>query len=271
MASTSPTTRNTLAYAGASLLILALILIGLYYAVYAPIRMELADARQQTAASMDETAAAKRRIAELEALNARQGAEMADLNALLSDLRETGAALETSMRARETELALAQQMQNDLVAALQQEIASGQIRVERMVDSLRVDLVNEILFDSGEATLKPEGMGVLNRLGEVLGQAMDRLVVVQGHTDSVQIGSRLSQRYATNWELSAARAVNVTRYLQEQVGIDPRRLSASGFSEYRPREDNSTPEGRQKNRRIEILLAPLPETSFAQPIPNVTE
>jgi chemotaxis protein MotB len=124
---------------------------------------------------------------------------------------------------------------------------------------VRVDMIDEILFDSGEATLKPAGIEVLRRVGAVLKKVEDKLVVVQGHTDNVPIIGRLAERFPTNWELSAARAVNVTRFLQDEVEIDPERLSASAFSEFQPRADNATDEGRQKNRRIEILLAPLPE------------
>lgn len=260
-------TRNAIGFVGVSLIIYALIILGLYFLAYAPMEADLATANQDAASVRAEAAEARRRAAELEAASAMQLAQISDLGSLLSEARETGAELEARFRAREAELELARQIQDDLADTLQREIANGQIRVERMLDSLRVDMVNEILFDSGEATLKPAGLEVLHRLGEVLERATDKLIVIQGHTDSVQIGGQLSQRYPTNWELSAARAVNVTRFLQEQIGIDPQRLSATGFSEYRPREDNATPEGREKNRRIEILLAPLPETSFAQPVP----
>jgi chemotaxis protein MotB len=82
-----------------------------------------------------------------------------------------------------------------------------------------------------------------------------RPVQVQGHTDDVPISGRLAERFPSNWELSAARAVNVARFLQER-GVDPTLLSATGYSEYRPRAGNDTPEGRQQNRRIEILLGP---------------
>jgi chemotaxis protein MotB len=119
-------------------------------------------------------------------------------------------------------------------------------------------MVDEILFDSGESTLKPEGVEVLRRIAAVLIKA-EKLIVVQGHTDNVPIVGQLAQRYPTNWELSAARSVNVARFLHEEAGLDPTRLSATAFSEYQPRADNATEEGRQKNRRIEILLAPLPE------------
>ncbi len=262
MATKSFFTKNSLAFVGISLIIYALVIGGLYQFVHAPMRAELADARREASASREE---AERLQEELVA----RLANITDLESRLAESRDTSSALEATVREREDTLVVVQTMQTRLIETLQQEISSGQIRVERMLDSLRVDLVNEILFDSGESTLKPAGMEVLDRLGEVLEQATDRLIVVQGHTDSVRIGGRLAQTYPTNWELSAARAVNVTRYLQENVGIEPQRLSASAFSEYRPRADNSTQEGRQSNRRIEILLAPLPESSFATPIPVI--
>ena len=80
-----------------------------------------------------------------------------------------------------------------------------------------------------------------------------------------EIVGRLAERFPTNWELSAARAVNVVRYLQEEVGLDPSLVSATAYSEYRPRASNETPEGRRRNRRIEILLGPAPSEKPSAP------
>lgn len=233
-------------------LLCALLIGALYYFAYLP---------QQNAlnVALAEAAAARQQADDLARESVSLRARVTDLEATLTALRQTSAELETRVRAREDELAAMRSTQDELVGALQTEIANGQIQVERMRDSLRVDLVNEILFDSGEAELKPAGIEVLTRVGEILKNVTDRQIVVQGHTDYVTIGGRLAQRYPTNWELSSARAVNVVRFLQENVGVEPARLSAVGFSEYRPRADNATDEGRRLNRRIEILLAPLPE------------
>jgi chemotaxis protein MotB len=84
----------------------------------------------------------------------------------------------------------------------------------------------------------------------------DRAINVEGHTDDVPIGPELARRYPTNWELSAARATNVARYLQEKIGIDPSLLSATGYGEYHPVASNEDEEGRTRNRRIEIVLVP---------------
>ena len=101
----------------------------------------------------------------------------------------------------------------------------------------------------------PKSRAVLEKVASVLAGA-NRLVRVQGHTDNVPITGQLAKTYPTNWELSAARAVNVVRFLQESAGVAPELLSASALSEFQPRVPNDTPEGRQKNRRIELLLAP---------------
>ena len=83
----------------------------------------------------------------------------------------------------------------------------------------------------------------------------DKMIRIEGHTDNIPIGGNLAKRYPTNWELSAARALNVTHYLEKE-GIDPAILSAATFGECQPVADNNTPEGRAKNRPIAIILLP---------------
>jgi chemotaxis protein MotB len=117
-------------------------------------------------------------------------------------------------------------------------------------------MVDEVLFDSGEADLKPEGIAILKKIGGVLKKTEGRTIEVQGHTDNVPIRGALAQRFPTNWELSAARATNVVRFLQDEAGVAPTGLSAAARSEYQPRASNDTEEGRRQNRRIEILLGP---------------
>ena len=97
---------------------------------------------------------------------------------------------------------------------------------------------------------------MLGRVGNVLKNASNKIIRVEGHTDDVPINPRLQQQFPTNWELSAARAVHVVRFLQEQVGIAPERLQAIGLSEYQPMASNKTISGRSRNRRIEITLLP---------------
>jgi chemotaxis protein MotB len=220
-----------------------------YFLFYQPRVKELEEARREASLCVQERSALKSRVS--------------DLETMLDEVRRESAELAEQIRLREERLAQAQATQDEIVAKLQQEISDGQIQVERLRGQLRVDMVDEILFDSGEASLKPAGKEVLQKLASVLAGA-DRQIRVQGHTDDVPIAGRLAQTFPTNWELSAARAVNVVRFLQEGAGLDPVQLSASALSQYRPRVPNDGPEGRQKNRRIEILLEPAIEELVAK-------
>jgi chemotaxis protein MotB len=118
---------------------------------------------------------------------------------------------------------------------------------------LAVDLAEQIFFDSGRATLKAGGKDVLKKVGEALKGYENKIIRVVGHTDNVPVAKSLQSTFPTNWELSVARATNVVRFLQD-VGIPPERMVPSGRGEYDPVASNDTAEGRQKNRRIEIML-----------------
>jgi chemotaxis protein MotB len=109
--------------------------------------------------------------------------------------------------------------------------------------------------------IKSKGQEVLLKLADSFRDNKDQNIAVEGHTDDVQIGSALIDRFPTNWELSTARATAVVRFLQEKGNITgnitPERLTASGYSYYRAVATNETPEGREQNRRIEIILVPV--------------
>jgi len=184
--------------------------------------------------------------------------QVADLTIIRDQLQRSGAELAEKVAEKENELLALRSTQDELVSELKGEIADKTVQVERIRDQLRVDLVDEVLFDSGEATLKPAGIAVFGKIGAVLAKATDRRIEVQGHTDNVPITGALAKRFATNWELSAARATNVVRFLQDQAKLDPTRLCASGYAEFRPKGPNDTAAGRRQNRRIEILLIPIP-------------
>ena len=147
-----------------------------------------------------------------------------------------------------------QQRQYDgLVQNLAKEVEMGHLQVRQYKNMLAVDLAEQIFFDSGRAALKPGGKDVLKKVGAALKGYENKFIRVVGHTDNVPVAKALQGKFPSNWELSVARATNVVRYLQE-VGISPEHLVPSGRSEYDPVATNDTPEGRQKNRRIEILL-----------------
>jgi len=189
---------------------------------------------------------------------------VADLEAIKDRLETSSSALKQQVEDKERELAGLHSTQDELLGQLKQEVADRQVEIEQIKDQLRVEMVDEVLFDSGEAALKPAGVSVLRKLGGVLKKVENRRIEVQGHTDNVPITGALTKRFATNWELSAARATNVARFLQDETQVDPHLLSAAAYSEYRPRDPNDTEEGRRKNRRIEILLGPpLPPAAAA--------
>ena len=145
-----------------------------------------------------------------------------------------------------------------LLDEMKDEIEQGQIVITELKGKLTVDVVDKILFDSGQVEIKPEGLAVLKKVVDILIPVSDKIIRVEGHTDNVPIKGGLAKRYPTNWELSAARAITVTRYLENE-GLDPALLSAAAFGEYQPVADNATPEGRAKNRRIAIVLLPREE------------
>jgi len=135
-------------------------------------------------------------------------------------------------------------------------LEANQVGIKREKQRLVLQLSNRILFDSGSAALKPAGLEVLRRVGNIIKSRITTLdVQIGGHTDNVPIASRHGL-LSTNWGLSAARAVNVVRFLEQEVGLDPGRLQAVGYGEHRPIASNDTKEGRALNRRIEIVLVP---------------
>jgi chemotaxis protein MotB len=140
-----------------------------------------------------------------------------------------------------------------LLANMKNEIAKGQVTISELKGKLTVNMEAAILFDSGKADVKPEGLDILDKMVDTLKNVTDKAIRIEGHTDNVQISGVLTHTFPTNWELSAARAINVTKFLQQQ-GIDPVNLSSAAFAEYKPVADNATKEGRARNRRIEIIL-----------------
>ena len=141
-------------------------------------------------------------------------------------------------------------------SSLKQQIEDKEIKLEEIEGKLKVTLVDKILFDTGKVEIAKRGKEVLLELADTLRENKDQNIVVEGHTDDVPIGLGLIEKYPTNWELSAARAVGVVRFLQEKGWLEPKRLSATGYSYYKPVASNDNAEGRRQNRRIEIILVP---------------
>jgi len=175
------------------------------------------------------------------------------------ELQEQIGVLESQRAALEQEKAqlLRSSQQNQaqydaLVGKLTEEVQKGQLQVRQFKNMLTVDVAEQLFFDSGKASLKDSGKQVLKKVGDTL-KGYDKVIRIIGHTDNVPIAKALQKAFPSNWELSAARATTVVRYLQE-VGIPPERMIASGRADYAPLASNDTAEGRKKNRRIEITL-----------------
>jgi chemotaxis protein MotB len=185
--------------------------------------------------------------------------EAAELRRSLFRASELGARAETARAERAKvadalEGALASKAQerdttDKLISQLKAQLDAKDGEVSQGKSGIAVNLVDEILFPSGEAALSPRGKEVLSRVGGVLSSLTDKQIWIGGHTDDRPIHT---ERFPSNWELSSARAVNVARYLTEIARVDPRKVTAAAMSEFHPRSAD-----RAKNRRIEILLTPV--------------
>jgi chemotaxis protein MotB len=196
-------------------------------------------------------------IDEMETLREAHAVLDRDVNAL----RKAEAELTGNLQAREAELAARNQeveqlkgTYQGLVADLESEVAAGQIEISQLRQGLQLNLTQDVLFASGSSELNDAGRSVLAKVAGRLKEVPHR-IEVRGHTDSVPIRGGLAARYPSNWELAGARASGVVRFLEERK-IDPTRLVSVSRGEWEPIAPNDTPEGRQKNRRIEIALEP---------------
>ncbi|MCX5794903.1 MAG: OmpA family protein [Elusimicrobia bacterium] len=171
----------------------------------------------------------------------------------LAQARNEKAVLE---KAKEDELAKVKQNYEDLTAGLKSEISAGAVTITQLQGKLTVNMVDRILFDSGQAEVRSDGKKVLQKVGSILAGVADKDIRIEGHTDNKPIVGDLKNTYATNWELSTARATAVLRYLQDTAQVDGKHMVAAGYGEFRPVSPNDTPEHRALNRRIEIVLVP---------------
>jgi chemotaxis protein MotB len=210
-----------------------------------------AEAAAQIAKQAAELDEAKANIEELEATIEEQQQK-------LTELESTKGALEGKLEQKQAAIDALKTLQDALAKSLVQEIETGDVRVSQRGGLLVVDVSDTVLFAIGEAELSERGQKVLTTLADSL-KALPKNTVFQvgGHTDNQPIKSEeVKARFPTNWELSAARATNVVRFLEETAKIPGKRLVAAGFSEFRPVASNKKPVGRAKNRRIEIALLP---------------
>lgn len=186
----------------------------------------------------------------------RLSSDVEKISELESKLSET----EKEVQIKQSELEELKKIKALLENRLKQEIANKDVSLNLTNRGIVITLISDILFDSGKADIKPEAYPVLDKVAYILtNKIADRNIGIEGHTDNQPIKY---SGWKSNWELSLARAVNVLHYLEEK-GVPPNRLTAIGYGEYKPIASNDTPEGRKKNRRVEIVI--LPELQKVQP------
>ncbi len=151
------------------------------------------------------------------------------------------------------------QSQKDILSKLKKTIADAlinfkpdELSVELKDGRLYVSLQEKLLFKSGSAVVDPKGKEALQTLATVVNATQDISIMIEGHTDNVPV----SGKYEDNWSLSTARAAAIVRILTSDYKVDPHTISAAGRSEFFPVADNSTVEGKARNRRTEIILSP---------------
>lgn len=187
-------------------------------------------------------------------------------NALAEIKQDKGkiASLQTQAADLEKEKETASQRAKGLEDEMRTALESRDVTISNLQGKLTVNILDRVMFNSAEAVLQPDGESVLRKIAAILAEHPELKIHIIGHTDNVPIHSR----FASNWELSAARALAAVHFLAEKAGVDPRRVGAVGYGEFRPIADNSTPEGRAKNRRIAITILP-DELAGADTVPTV--
>ena len=212
---------------------------------------------KQNKETQDRLAAAELQNAQLTEQLRKMGMNVTDQQRSMAEMNK----LVEELKAKERQASQRLQTFRGMLERFNKMIASGKLRVRIVRGRMVVELSENILFDSGRADLKPEGQQALTEVAAVLSSIPDRDFQIAGHTDNIPIKSA---RFPSNWHLSTARALTVTSYLAEH-GVPGGRLSAAGYGDTQPASANDTPEGRQQNRRIEIVLMPnldeLPDLS----------
>ena len=136
---------------------------------------------------------------------------------------------------------------------LQTEVNADQVQIKQLQNRLQVTMVNAILFPEGGWDLSQNGKQEMGKIAPTLQGVTGKQIVIEGFTDNEPILEPLARRFPNNWYLSAARAISVVSYLEEQ-GLDPNELSAVAFGKYHPVASNDSPQGRAQNRRINIII-----------------
>jgi chemotaxis protein MotB len=213
---------------------------------------ELSTADHNLQAKLDEETGINASLrGELERLGKNVDQMLKDKGTLTKALDDAKGRLDELRRAQAAAEARAE-LFRQFVQKFKSMIDAGQLKIATRNGRLVLQLPNDVLFDSGQTFIKPAGKEALVQIASVLSTVAGRTFQVGGHTDNLPIQT---SRFPSNWELSTARAVEVVKLLVGQ-GVAPRMLSAAGYGEFDPVAGNDTPDGRGRNRRIEIALQP---------------
>jgi chemotaxis protein MotB len=200
-------------------------------------------------------AAALGKVHKLDPLQASLDVAKASLTNALAEAGQTKeqvSALKAQVADLEKEKEMAGQMAKALENEMRSDLESKDVTISNLQGKLTVNILDRVMFNSGEAILQPDGETVLRTIAGFLVGHPGLKIHVIGHTDNVPIRGR----FVSNWELSTARALAAVHFLTEKAGVAPNRVGAVGYGEFRPIADNATPEGRARNRRIAITILP---------------
>jgi chemotaxis protein MotB len=190
-------------------------------------------------------------------LSADAATREAQLNKNKQDLANQQAKLEHLQELMDRQKKAIEEIKKKMSAALVG-FNSSELSVAIKNGKVYVSLQEHLLFPSGSAVVNPKGKEALGKLATVLNQNPEITVDIEGHTDSIPMHGK----YQDNWDLSLARSASIVRILTIDYRVDPMRVIASGHSQYDPVQTNSTPEGRQLNRRTDIILSPKLDQLF---------
>ncbi len=211
---------------------------------------EISKLQEQLASCRDTQAAGeKSSAAKCTDLETKVSRLTTDLETCRTDLKAQGGKIS------EQDVAEVKKTYESLIKDLKQEVSDKEVTIERFRDKVKIQIVGQILFPSGSSHITPKGKGVLQKLQKTFSEFQNKQIYVIGHTDDVDIKAAYLHWVPSNWELSAKRAASVVRYLVNKAGVNPERLAAVGRSYYEPVGDNDTPQGRAKNRRVEIVVS----------------
>ncbi len=174
------------------------------------------------------------------------------------ELHTQEAAQELALEAERAAQAMVSELQNDFTNYVEENELHSEMSLEVTEDGLLITLTSDVWFDSGSAEVNEPQKEIASQISKMIADVQEKneaklSVVISGHTDNVAMSS--TNVYANNWELSVARAVNFMEELMYSSALEPSNFSARGFGEYEPIDTNDTAEGRQRNRRVEVMIS----------------